>query len=61
MEGAEDGDSDFGSLGDAVVEVSPLQPAEPTDPLGPDAGAVDIDSLSSPKLVVLDSGGKAKT
>jgi hypothetical protein len=61
MEGVEDGDSDFGSLGDAVVEVPPLQAAEPTDPLGPDAEPVNMDSLSPPKPVVLDSGGKAKT
>jgi hypothetical protein len=48
MEGVEDEDSDFGSLQEAV-EVPPLQVAEPTDPLGPDAGEVDIDSLSPPK------------
>jgi hypothetical protein len=60
MEGVEDGDSDFGSLPEAV-EVPSLQPPEPTDPLGPDAGEGYNDSISPPKPLALDSGVKTKT
>jgi hypothetical protein len=59
MEGVEDEDFDLDSVQEAV-EVPPVQVAEPTDPLGPDAGEVDCDFPSPPKPITLDVGGKAK-
>ncbi len=59
MEGVEDEDCHLDYFSEPP-EVPPLQDAEATDPMGPDAGEFGRDSLSLAKPIELGSGGKAK-